>query len=220
MGNSHAKESGASDNAYAGRRRSVAAYPHNAEHDADRHSSRNNRVSRGDLNFLGLAGASNTRDRNRNREDAPFEHKETRAEREARRLERERALRLKERERSLKEEHIDGGYLVTLGVYTGPEDFNKQVVRQLQVSRPPFPDGSCPSIHNPLLSDYSHLCRLRESSLRSGVVSMTGPKTGLNTSSSLLPAACPSPLPTRRLIRISFRDPYPRKARAPRICKG
>jgi hypothetical protein len=41
--------------------------------------------------------------------------------------------RIKERERSLKEEHIDGGYLVTLGTYIGPEDFNKPIVRQLQV---------------------------------------------------------------------------------------
>lgn len=49
-------------------------------------------------------------------------------------MERERVAREKERERSLKEEHIDGGYLVTLGTYTGPEDFSKQTVRQLQVS--------------------------------------------------------------------------------------
>ena len=41
--------------------------------------------------------------------------------------------KIKERERSLKEEHVDGGYLVTLGTYIGPEDFNKGIVRQLQV---------------------------------------------------------------------------------------
>lgn len=41
--------------------------------------------------------------------------------------------RLKERERSMKEEHVDGGYLVTQGVYVGTEDFNKDVVRQLMV---------------------------------------------------------------------------------------
>jgi len=63
--------------------------------------------------------------------------KETRAEREARKAEKERILRAKERERSLKEESIDGGYLVTLGVYTGAEDFSKQAVRQLMVSTPP-----------------------------------------------------------------------------------
>lgn len=59
--------------------------------------------------------------------------RETKAEREARRLEREREVRAKERERSIREEGVDGGYLVTLGTYTGPEDFNKAVVRQLMV---------------------------------------------------------------------------------------
>ena len=59
--------------------------------------------------------------------------KETRAERDARKAEKERAVRAKERERSLKEESIDGGYLVTLGVYVGPEDFSKPMVRQLMV---------------------------------------------------------------------------------------
>jgi hypothetical protein len=48
-------------------------------------------------------------------------------------LEKERVARIKERERSLKEEHVDGGYLVTMGVYTGHEDFNKSIVRQLMV---------------------------------------------------------------------------------------
>ena len=33
----------------------------------------------------------------------------------------------------MKEEHVDGGYLVTQGVYVGTEDFNKDVVRQLMV---------------------------------------------------------------------------------------
>ena len=41
--------------------------------------------------------------------------------------------REKERERSMREEHVDGGYLVTQGVYTGTEDYNKSVVRQLMV---------------------------------------------------------------------------------------
>ena len=30
---------------------------------------------------------------------------------------------------------MDGGYVVTLGVYTGAEDFNKGIVRQLQIER-------------------------------------------------------------------------------------
>ena len=54
-------------------------------------------------------------------------------EREARRLEIERVAREKERERSMREEHVDGGYLVTQGVYTGIEDYNKGIVRQLMV---------------------------------------------------------------------------------------
>ncbi|KAK4619726.1 hypothetical protein CLAFUW4_11105 [Fulvia fulva] len=66
---------------------------------------------------------------------APERPRETKQEREARRVERERQARLKERERSLREEHVDGGYLVTLGVYTGAEDFSKPVVRQLQIER-------------------------------------------------------------------------------------
>lgn len=64
--------------------------------------------------------------------------RETRQEREARRAERDRIAREKERERSMKEESVDGGYLVTQGVYIGPEDFSKAVVRQLMVSRPHF----------------------------------------------------------------------------------
>lgn len=59
--------------------------------------------------------------------------RETKQEREARKLEKERAARLKERERSMREEHVDGGYLVTQGVYVGTEDFNKSVVRQMMV---------------------------------------------------------------------------------------
>lgn len=89
------------------------------------------RMSRAELGFLGLGNGTSSRDRDR--QDAPFERRETRQEREARKLERERAARLKERERSLREEHVDGGYLVTLGTYTGTEDFSKPVVRQLQV---------------------------------------------------------------------------------------
>src|ERR1700760_3313075 len=65
---------------------------------------------------------------------SPEARKETKAEREARKLEKERALREKERERSMSEEGVDGGYMVTLGVYTGTEDFSKAIVRQLMVS--------------------------------------------------------------------------------------
>jgi hypothetical protein len=79
------------------------------------------------LSFLGIGGSS----------DQPVveARRETKAEREARKLEKERAAREVERERSIREEGVDGGYLVTLGTYTGPEDFNKAVVRQLMVCR-------------------------------------------------------------------------------------
>lgn len=90
-------------------------------------SSRPHRSSRPDLSFLGIST-------NTDREAPVVEHRrETRQEREARKLEKERAARVKERERSMKEEHVDGGYLVTQGIYTGTEDFNKAVVRQLVV---------------------------------------------------------------------------------------
>lgn len=82
------------------------------------------RGSRPDLSIFGIGSANNN--------DLP-ERRETKQEREARKLEKERVTRVKERERSLKEEHVDGGYLVTMGVYTGTEDFNKAVVRQLMV---------------------------------------------------------------------------------------
>ena len=59
--------------------------------------------------------------------------RETKPEREARKLERERIAREKERERSIREESVDGGYLVTQGVYTGIEDYNKIIVRHLMV---------------------------------------------------------------------------------------
>lgn len=85
------------------------------------------RGSRPDIPILGLIrGADNA-------QPSPDRPRETRPERELRKAEKEKQLRLKERERSMREEHVDGGYLVTLGVYTGPEDYSKPVVRQLQV---------------------------------------------------------------------------------------
>ncbi|KAL9129104.1 MAG: hypothetical protein Q9217_002347 [Psora testacea] len=61
--------------------------------------------------------------------------RETKQEREARKLEKERVAREKERERSMREEHVDGGYLVTQGVYTGIEDYNKAIVRHMMIER-------------------------------------------------------------------------------------
>ncbi|KAJ6140074.1 hypothetical protein N7471_006560 [Penicillium samsonianum] len=91
--------------------------------------SRSARGSRPDLSILGIGSSHD-------REVATLEHRrETKQEREARRLDKERVARLKERERSMKEEHVDGGYLVTQGVYVGTEDYNKVVVRQLMIER-------------------------------------------------------------------------------------
>jgi hypothetical protein len=136
MGNSSSKHS---------QQQQQASRPTSTRHSNDRHappqpshaaaerlnahiySSRQGRGSRPDLSFLGI-----TRDRE-SQTAAPDKPRETKQEREARKVEKERQARLKERERSLREEHVDGGYLVTLGTYTGPEDFNKGIVRQLQV---------------------------------------------------------------------------------------
>jgi hypothetical protein len=90
--------------------------------------ARRERGSRPDLSFLGIRTAENAE-----RDPALEPRRETKAEREARKLEKDRVLRAQEREQSLKEEGVDGGYLVTLGVYTGPEDYSKPAVRQLQV---------------------------------------------------------------------------------------
>jgi hypothetical protein len=98
----------------------------------DDSSRSRNRRSRHDLSLLGI---SNTSSRHRNRDDGTFQHRETRQERDARRLEREREARAKERALSHAQEHVDGGYLVTVGTYTGTEDFDKALVRQLQVER-------------------------------------------------------------------------------------
>ncbi|GKT50145.1 protein SIP5 [Colletotrichum spaethianum] len=149
MGNSSTKESRPVDPA-TDYRQSQAAYLNTSTSrgtPSDRpNSRRQSRFSRADLNLLGLGAAGSSSATSR--DDAPYERRETRQEREARRLERERVAREKERERSMREEHVDGGYLVTLGTYTGPEDFSKPVVRHLQIERrlAPFWRG---------LNDYS-----------------------------------------------------------------
>jgi hypothetical protein len=136
MGNSSSKDSGSHR---THRRSSEPASPtlpsSQANHDHHVNSiygpqptnSRSRRGSRHDLSFLHLG-------RSRGEEQPqPERVRETRQEKEARRTERERQARVKERERSMREESVDGGYLVTLGTYIGPEDYSKPVVRQLQV---------------------------------------------------------------------------------------
>ena len=92
------------------------------------YSSRQGRGSRSELSSL--LGIGSGADRNA---DASESRRETKQDRDARKLEKERVLREKERERSMREESVDGGYLVTQGVYTGVEDYSKAIVRQLMV---------------------------------------------------------------------------------------
>jgi hypothetical protein len=138
MGNSSTKESRAGDDGSRTHHPGAAAAARgagSASLQSERVSSRRNRVTRGDLGGilgLGSGGGSGSQ------AEPPYERRETKQEREARRLERERVARIAERDRSMKEEHVDGGYLVTMGTYTSPEDFNKSIVRQLQVSDHPL----------------------------------------------------------------------------------
>ena len=138
MGSSSSKES--KESSKASSLRDVSRHGHNAPSQPspaqpssnDRRATALNahrvpRGSRPDLPFLALV-----RERD-NAQAAAERPRETKPEREARKAEKERQTRLKERERSMREEHVDGGYLVTLGTYTGTEDFSKSIVRQLQV---------------------------------------------------------------------------------------
>ncbi|RYP60588.1 hypothetical protein DL769_008045 [Monosporascus sp. CRB-8-3] len=131
MGNTHGKEARTSSRLGPGSGLDAGGSSGGAGYQGDL-PDRSRRVSRADLAVLGLSvgGGSSSR-----QQDVPFEHRETRQEREARKLERERIARVQERERSMREEHVDGGYLVTMGIYTASEDFSKPIVRQLQIER-------------------------------------------------------------------------------------
>lgn len=125
MGNSSTKE--ARPQSRNGNRRSsdnTSSPSDNTDARPQLHGPRSSR-HRQDGTFLGLGPGSGT--------TCWEPRRETKQEREARKAKKEQSVRLKERERSLKEEGVDGGYLVTLGTYTGPEDFSKPVVRQLMV---------------------------------------------------------------------------------------
>lgn len=137
------------------------------------YSARSGRGSRHDLSFLGIGGSSSQAER----DPALEPRRETKAEREARKLEKERVLRAQERERSIKEEGVDGAFLVTLGTYTGPEDFSKPTVRQLQVCArsPPLRD-----LHDVWILTCARLSGVW---LLSGRVLTTTPILGPSTSS-------------------------------------
>lgn len=138
MGNSQAKESRPASSRGLGRPssgRQASSPTASGPEESSRHgrsgsgvygNARGGRGSRPDLSFLGIGGSSE-------REPALEPRRETKAEREARKLEKERQQRAQDRERSIREEGVDGGFLVTLGTYTGPEDFSKPGVRHLQV---------------------------------------------------------------------------------------
>ncbi|KAL5117517.1 SNF1-interacting protein [Pleosporales sp. CAS-2024a] len=135
MGNTQGKEAQPASRAHT--RRSSAQGPTAPATPAPPGASREpsgsavygSRNHRGSTSFLGMGPTPDPRD------PALEPRRETKAEREARRLDKERALRAQEREKSLREEGVDGGFLVTLGVYTGPEDFSKPIVRQFQIER-------------------------------------------------------------------------------------
>ena len=92
------------------------------------YASRHGRGSRSELSSLLGLGSNHERDAM-----TLEQRRETKQEREARKVERERIAREKERTRSMRDEHVDGGFLVTQGVYTGIEDYSKPVVRRLMV---------------------------------------------------------------------------------------
>lgn len=149
------------------------------------------RGSRPDLSFLGIGG--------NNERDVPTQEarRETKQEREARKLEKERVVRLKERERSMKEEHVDGGYLVTQGVYVGTEDYSKAIVRQLVVGF---------ALHS---TSHSHatdrFCRLKGESHRFGEALMSFRNHGRNISLRRQLEACPFHQQTKSLQSLSIR---------------
>ncbi|KAI0204429.1 hypothetical protein F4808DRAFT_474944 [Astrocystis sublimbata] len=134
MGNSLTKEERAAQQQGAAGELGGSGNPGSSRHGE---SSTGRRAGRHDPSSLSAALAGASSSSSRQQQDVPFERRETRQEREARKLEKERQARLKERERSMnvKQEHVDGGYLVTLGIYSAAEDYSKPIVRQLQIER-------------------------------------------------------------------------------------
>ncbi|EPQ67095.1 BgtA-20845 [Blumeria graminis f. sp. tritici] len=131
MGNTNTKESRGSEIPFTPRNHEITgAKSQSANHDdrdRDRsHTSRSERGSRNETMTIGVSLGSNS---------AGSERRESKQEREAKKLEKERQIRIVEREKSLREENVDGGYLVTMGIYTGIEDFNKVIVRKLIIER-------------------------------------------------------------------------------------
>ncbi|KAK5092572.1 SNF1-interacting protein [Exophiala xenobiotica] len=133
MGNSQTKEArGPASQEHSAGPSGYRNDPSNSQEAAGRASRREmnpRRGSRPDISsLLGLGGS----DPDISSLEA---RRESKAEREQRRQEKEKQARLKERERSMREEGVEAGYLVTMGVYVGIEDFSKPLVRQLMIER-------------------------------------------------------------------------------------
>ncbi|KAF8466390.1 hypothetical protein BDZ91DRAFT_170607 [Kalaharituber pfeilii] len=108
-----------------------SSYSSRRERDRDRDRDAESRARNLEhaLFGLGIVGSGSGR-----HERSARSREEEREAREARKAERERE-REKERQRSLREESCDGGFLVTQGVYTGPQDFKEKIVRHLMLER-------------------------------------------------------------------------------------
>lgn len=129
MGNSQTKEARADSSHHENGPSNLGHRHHHSESQSSQRAQPPRRGSRPDFSSL-LGIGSNEPD------VASLEaRRESKAEREQRKKEKEQTARLKERERSMREEHVDGGYLVTQGVYVGTEDYNKITVRQLMIER-------------------------------------------------------------------------------------
>ncbi|KAL8786921.1 MAG: hypothetical protein Q9195_008000 [Heterodermia aff. obscurata] len=122
----------ASSTTASGPESSSSIRPPGSQQQPPMYSSRSGRGSQPNLSSLLGLGHGNERERDTEALEA---RRESKQERDQRRLERDRANREKERARSMRDESVDGGYLVTQGVYTGLEDFNKYIVRQLMIER-------------------------------------------------------------------------------------
>jgi hypothetical protein len=112
---------------------------------------------------------------------------------------------LKERERSMQEENVDGGFLVTLGTYIGPEDYSKPVVRQLQVRFGTATEARYTTNIKPYRSNADWL--------PSGKASITIPAHGQNISWWRQLEVCLFPLPTK--YRQRWLDPQATTHEAP-----
>ena len=92
--------------------------------------SRQNRGSNSNLASI----FQRDRDRDGPQDEAALAaRREAKNERERKRAAKEKEAKDKERDRSMRQESVDGGFLVTQGQYKGAEDYNKAIMRALMV---------------------------------------------------------------------------------------